>query len=229
MELKPLTIVVEKKGTKLQFDPSSDTTIVAQYNPNKLGLTRSVSWQNQGAANKDNPEMQFTGAEPTTLAIDLFFDTYDSDLKESAKESVRQYTDKLRLLTTVETHGDKHRPPVCRLHWHAEGPFFQGVLASLDTQYTLFTSNGTPVRATNRCSFKEWRPGVTDLMRQDLMSADVAKVWVVKQGQTLPTIAAHEYGDPREWRAIAEANGIDDPLALVPGVQLLLPARQEGL
>src|SRR6476620_9865691 len=123
LKLKPLTILVEKKGTKLQFDRSCDK-IEAQYNPSKLGLVRSVSWQNQGAANKDNPEMQFTGAEPTTLTIDLFFDTYDSKENESKKDSVRKYTDKLRLLTTVEQHGDKHRPPVCQLNWHAEGPFF---------------------------------------------------------------------------------------------------------
>jgi nucleoid-associated protein YgaU len=57
------------------------------------------------------------------------------------------------------------------------------------------------------------------------MSSDVAKVWVVKRGQSLATIASAEYGDPRAWRIIADANGIDNPLRLAPGTRLLLPAR----
>jgi len=38
------------------------------------------------------------------------------------------------------------------------------------------------------------------------------KVRVVKPGDRLPIIAAEVYGDPRLWRLIAEANGIEDPL-----------------
>ena len=56
------------------------------------------------------------------------------------------------------------------------------------------------------------------------MSADVAKVWVVKRGQTLASIAMHEYGDPGKWRPIALANDIDNPAVLDPGAVLVLPA-----
>ena len=37
-------------------------------------------------------------------------------------------------------------------------------------------------------------------------------VWTVKSGDKLPVIAARVYGDPRLWRPIADANGIDKPL-----------------
>ncbi len=90
----------------------------------------------------------------------------------------------------------------------------------------MFTEAGTPVRATANCTFKQWRPTREDLQKQSLMSSDVAKVWVVKRGQSLATIAAVEYGDPRAWRIIADANGIDNPLGLAPGTRLLLPARR---
>jgi nucleoid-associated protein YgaU len=36
-------------------------------------------------------------------------------------------------------------------------------------------------------------------------------------------IAAREYEDPAEWRRIADANGIDDPLQLEPGRRLMIP------
>lgn len=228
MELSKLTILVEQPGAALQFgSETSPNTIVAMFNPNKLSVTRSVQWQNQQAAKRDNPEMQYTGAEPATINIDLLFDTYDSPKAETDKDNVKKiYTDKLLHLTTVEEHGDKHRPPVCQLKWGKLGMFFQGVLQQLETTFTMFTSLGTPVRATSKCTFKQWVTNTTDLGNQDLMSSDVAKVWVVKRGQSLATIAAAEYGDPRAWRVIAEANGIDDPLGLVPGTRLLLPARR---
>jgi nucleoid-associated protein YgaU len=227
MELARLTILVETQGGVMQFgDAASDDTLVAMFNPNKLTVGRSVQWQNQQAAKRDNPEMQFTGAEPATLSIDLLFDTYDTPEPESEKESVKVvYTDKLLHLTTVEQHGDKHRPPVCRLQWGDQGIFFQGVLQQLEIQYTMFTAGGVPVRATARCTFKQWISDVGDLRKQNLMSSDVAKIWVVKRGQSLATIASAEYGDPRAWRIIADANGIDNPLSLAPGTRLLLPAR----
>jgi nucleoid-associated protein YgaU len=227
LKLQRLTILVETPGSKLQFgNDTSANTIVAMFNPSKLSLSRSIQWQDQKAAKRDNPEMQFTGANPTTLSLDLLFDTYDTPETEVNKQSVKKlYTDKLVHLTTVEQHGDKHRPPVCQLTWGKQGFIFQGVLQQLQIQFTMFTINGTPVRATANCTFKQWLPNSEDLRKQSLMSSDVAKIWLVKRGQSLATIAWAEYGDPRAWRIIADANGIDNPLGLVPGTQLLLPAR----
>ena len=223
MALDKLTILIELPNGKLQFDDkNADCVIVAMFNPNKLAINRSAQWASQSPAGRDNPELHFTGAQPTTLAIDLLFDTYDSP--ELEKKSVNEYTSKLLHLTTVEMHGGKHRPPVCRLRWGRTGVFFQGVLQQLDQTFTMFMENGTPVRATAHCVFQQWRSGEEDRKRQALMSADVAKVWVVQQGQTLASIAAEEYRDPRKWRVIAEANHIDDPLRVPAGARLVLPA-----
>jgi nucleoid-associated protein YgaU len=221
-----LTILVELPGGKLQFDEKSkEHCIKAMFNPSRLTISRSAQWKSQEAAKRDNPELQFTSAEAATLSVDLFFDTYDSPDKE--KQDVRVFTDKLLFLTTVEKHGDKHRPPVCRVSWgHASG-FFQGVLEKLEQQFTLFMENGKPVRATLKCSFKAWQTNEGDFRRQNTHSADVAKVWVVKRSETLASIAAYEYRDPRKWRPIAEANGIDNPIDLSPGTALLLPTLRE--
>lgn len=228
MGIEKLTILVEKPGTAYEFgEAGSEHSIAAFFNPNKLTLSRTVQWQDQGAAKRDNPEMQFTGSDPVTLVIDLLFDTFDTPGDIDSKKSVKkEHTDKLLHLTTVEQHGDKHRPPLCRLQWGDNHVFFQGVLQQLETSFTMFLASGRPVRASTRCTFKQWTANLTDRIRQDLMSSDVAKVWLVQRGQTLAAIAAREYGDPRAWRTIAEANGIDDPLSLVPGTRLLLPARR---
>ena len=49
----------------------------------------------------------------------------------------------------------------------------------------------------------------------------------VVAGDSLPLLAWREYGDPTAWRAIAEANEIDDPMILPPGAELLLPGLDE--
>jgi nucleoid-associated protein YgaU len=221
MALDKLTILIELPGNNLQFDENkSDSCIVAMFNPKTVGITRAVQWESQKAAKRDTPELQFTTAQPATLNIDLFFDTYDTPTLP--KTSVLTYTSRLLELTTVRS--EKHRPPVCRIKWGQQGIVFQGVLQQLDQQYTLFAEDGTAVRATVKCTFMQWRSNANDLQKQNLMSSDVAKVWVVKRGQSLASIAAEEYLDPRHWRDIAAANDIDDPLALRPGTSLLLPA-----
>jgi nucleoid-associated protein YgaU len=223
MALKQLQILIELPGSKLTFNDKDPKNVInATFNPNKLTVSRSAKWENQKVAKRDNPELQFTGADPSTLNVELFFDTYDSP--DKTKKSVRTYTNKLHELTTVKQHGDKHRPPVCRLAWGTMSVFFQGVLQQLTNDFTLFMEDGTPVRATSKCTFTQWKSNSSDLKDQDLMSADVAKVWTVKRGQTLPSIATYEYGDPRKWRPIAQANGIDDPSRLTPGTILIVPA-----
>lgn len=220
MSLEKLQIVPERTGSKLQFDQSQ--AIVALFNPIELNLNRSVGWESKKAKGRDVPELQFTTSEPRTLTIDLLFDTYDTP--DLPKKDVRKvYTDKVLHLTTVEKHGDKHRPPVCRLNWGRFGRIFQGVLEKLDQKFTMFMEDGTPVRAKVTCTFKEWRTNREDQDRQQTESADIAKMKVLRRGDTLSSIAAEEYLDPAMWRPIALANGIDDPLRVAPGRALIVP------
>ena len=57
-----------------------------------------------------------------------------------------------------------------------------------------------------------------------LLSADRTKQWIFKPGDTLQKIAAKEYGDPNQWRPIARANNIDNPLTIPAGQALKIPA-----
>ncbi len=49
----------------------------------------------------------------------------------------------------------------------------------------------------------------------------------VVAGDSLQSLAWREYGNATAWRAIAEANGIDDPSRLPAGTELVLPAAEE--
>ena len=54
------------------------------------------------------------------------------------------------------------------------------------------------------------------------------RLWIVRRGDTLSSIANDEYRDPGLWRPIAQANGIFNPRILEPGTQLLIPALRAG-
>jgi len=196
------------------------TEIEAHFNPNKIVLGKSVKLLQQAAKGRDVPEQQFGHGEPRSFNLDLLFDTYDND--RLPKQSVSVYTEKLDALTMVISE-KKGRPPICELSWGA-WRIFEGVLEKLDHEYTLFTEDGTPVRATSRCVFKEWRDNLRDKQKQGGQSSDIAKQCVVRRGDTLSSIAAAEYSDPSLWRPIAHHNGLEDPLDLKPGTVLLLPA-----
>ncbi|NOS89430.1 MAG: LysM peptidoglycan-binding domain-containing protein [Methylococcaceae bacterium] len=218
MGLEKLTISVENEGATLVFGNS----FVALFNPDKLVFSKTANWRKQNAKQRDCPELQFSNAEPRTLHLELLFDTYDPDDPALKDQDVRtKYTDKIFHLTTVEKHGELHRPPVCRLSWGSAGCIFQGVLQQLEQQFILFAENGTPVRAKLSCTFMEWSNN--DLNKQNPESSDIAKMHELKRGETLSSIAAKNYLDPRLWRAIAIENAIDDPLDLKTGSQLLLP------
>ena len=49
--------------------------------------------------------------------------------------------------------------------------------------------------------------------------------YIIKQGDTLFSIATEVYGDTRRWYRIAEYNSeiITDPVTLEPGTEILLP------
>jgi hypothetical protein len=195
------------------------TEIEAHFNPNKIVLSKSVALMNQPAKGRDVPEQQFGNGEPRSFSLDLLFDTYDTD--SFSKQKVTVYTDKLDSLTMVAE--GLHRPPICQLQW-GTWTFFEGVVEKLEHEYTLFMEDGTPVRATSKCTFKEYRDNPRDQAQQKRQSSDVAKHWVVKRGETVSSIAGEEYGDPALWRIIADHNDLDDPFDLEPGTALLLPA-----
>jgi nucleoid-associated protein YgaU len=46
---------------------------------------------------------------------------------------------------------------------------------------------------------------------------------IVHDGDSLHSISYEAYGDATRWRAIAEANGIDNPLRLRRGTSLTIP------
>jgi len=212
MALAKLTIYTEDSG----FNDG----IKVLYNPNKVSLSKSANWTPASTLGSDFQSVQFTSGQSATLNLELFLDTYETG------EDVRIYTNKIFRLAMIENR--LGRPPLCKLQWGVYTfDHFQWALTSLTQNFTLFKSDGTPVRATLSCSFLQWR---ADAMLQELpltASRSVARTHIVRFGETLAGIAAAMYNSAALWRVIAKANGIDNPRRLIPGRSLSIPSLDQ--
>ena len=197
------------------LDTNDKTTV--KFNPKEYTFEKSSPWAEHNVQGLDAPAQEWTAGNPMRLAVELFFDVYEE--KGSARD-VRLYTDKIEEMAHVNP--DKHRPPLLLFCWGKKLQF-RCFLTRLSQRFTLFLDDGTPVRAVLNCTFTEFTPPEEQLKGKPRHSPDHTKRRVVKQGDTLSWIAGKEYGNPAEWRIIADANRIEDPMNLTPGQELLIP------
>jgi hypothetical protein len=201
--------------------------ITCLFNPKEYSISKTSSWTKKQNSSSI-PNLQYGGGEPRKLSLDLFFDASDE-----VDGDVRGITEKLFALLEANNkfkQEKKKRPPTVEFHWGRTWTF-PAVIDSLSVQYVLFRPDGTPIRATAKISLTQVEKAVDkpsaggSKKGQNPTTRGVADLrsHTVRDGDSLPSIAFASYGDPTRWRAIAEANGIDDPLALRRGRVLSVP------
>jgi nucleoid-associated protein YgaU len=213
-------------------EPASNLLpIKVLFNPNTYSITKSVSWmpvpsngQSGGGADrrKNAPPLQFGGGEGRSLSLELFFDTTEET--NDTKRDVRNLTNQIGKLTRIVRDLDPQRPPICVVSWGRATPAgsdfpFTGVVSQLTQSFSLFLSDGRPVRANLTATFIEYLDPTKDALEND----PEFTTRVVKRGDTLSSISAEVYGDPTLWRAIAEANRLNDPRQVPVGLRLNIP------
>jgi LysM repeat protein len=194
--------------------PMGAAPIPVLFNPTQYGLGASNQLAEIGVPGLPAPILQFVRGASRTLSMQLFFDTYE------AGSDVNTYTDEVFSLLRIEP--STHAPPVCQFRWGTLS--FQGVIESVNGQFTLFLGDGTPVRATLDVTFREAVDVQTAVAANPLQSADHVTTHTVLRGETLAAIAAQEYGDAGQWRSIADANHLYNPRLIFPGQVLTIPA-----
>lgn len=192
------------------------------FNPTKYSVSKQNKWSVGKTTGKDVAPLEFGGGQPKSLSIQLFFDTYE------AGTSVTTYTETLEKMMQIEESlrdgkSSKGRPPYCRLCW-GKMFSFPCVVQSLKVEYTLFLPDGTPVRATADLKLTQ----TIDENEQPPQNPTSGgrpgnKIWIVRPGETIDWIAYRTLGNAFQWRTIAEANRLLNPLELIPGQHLTIP------
>ncbi|HVW51138.1 MAG TPA: peptidoglycan-binding protein LysM [Trinickia sp.] len=179
----------------------SSSLLKVMYNPETLSLNQSARVTGEG--NK----VWFSRTQPGDLQVDLFFDTYEE------QSDVRKLTNDILALTEPwpAKKGAKV-PPTVRFMW--ADCMFTGIVTQVGQKFTMFLPSGVPVRAELGVTFTEVLTDAEEITAQGL---DNCRTLVnVIATDRLGSIAYNALGDSTQWRLIADANGIYDPIAF-PG------------
>lgn len=194
--------------------PEVERPIEVLFNPTQYQLDRGAQVASMATLGMNKPVPQHAHGDARTLTVDLFFDTYESGVP------VTDVTDRIYGLMDVTTRG---RPRWCVFAW---GTFrFPCLVERVGGRFTLFLPDGTPVRATLSVTLREHHPEDEQARESPTAGGDHARTHTVRSGDSLAGISNEWYGVPTDWRTIAQANEIDHPLRLSPGVPLTVPPR----
>jgi nucleoid-associated protein YgaU len=97
------------------------------------------------------------------------------------------------------------------------------VIESIRQKFTLFSPEGVPLRATINLTIREYVLLEDQISNLNLQSPDRTHSHTIKGAETLSAIAATEWRRPGDWRAIADANELEDPRRLRVGTFLHIP------
>jgi hypothetical protein len=206
----------------------TDKAVVCMFNPKEYSLSRDNRWNETDSNGLDVAHLEFSGGSPASLELQLLFDTYEAHPPYSeAGDDVRKHTEELWKMMKIDQSKKnpktgKGEPPHCRFEWGTLWSF-EAVILKITEKYTLFDTDGKPLRAILDVSFKQIKDE-DKYPRQNPTSGGHPNEHLryVHEGETLAAIAYEEYHDATVWRHLAETNNIDNPLRLRPGQVLIV-------
>jgi nucleoid-associated protein YgaU len=199
-------------------------TLSCLFNPKDFSVTKANSWDAKAAPGTSAAKPTFGGGQPREMALQLLLDATLLTPQVSVKEVSGKLFEAMNASKNEGGAKNKARPPTLTFTWGAFS--FQGVAKSLTVQYQLFRPDGEPIRADVKLALMQWDVEGPAGQNPTTRSSGALGAHVVRDGDSLASIAYRVYGDPTQWRAIAEANGIDDPLRLRSGRALSVPSLE---
>ena len=189
------------------------------FNPAEYTISKTNIWTYKPSQSKDMPTPEFGGGLPQVYKLSLLLDTTVKRPGGSDK-TVTQIGNSLM----KAFHGGGSAPKFWQFSWGSM-QLPKAAPVSLSIRYALFEPNGTPRRAFVELELAQAEDNNTVFKGQNPTTRSTPGLAVhrVRDGDSLPSIAYRHYGDPTQWRAIAEANGINNPLALRRGTDLSIP------
>ena len=205
--------------------------IPVQFNPSEYQIIEGSEYTQRARRKEDEPVVSYNGNKLSTLRVKLFFNSaqfFDSQslisginnaVTDVEDDTITKTISKISDLTKID--GEKHAPPLCVFVWGSLA--FSGYVENVGVSYTMFDKTGIPLRATVDLIMRG-QNGTRGKRKRPLFSPDRTKERILTEDTKIWNLAQLEYGDAREWRRIAEANNIMNPLDIPTGKALKLPS-----
>lgn len=223
----PVMVTITVKGqSPVELDVNPDNVnLEKSSNTHASKTNRQQSSTTTGTGGFKNAmvgQTQFKGATPGTLTL--------TGAVLGSPTGVRDISGDIETLTgaLVPPPGDEttSKPPLVEFKYGKWRPMPYAYLSTLKLKMTDWATDGTPVRAEIQTLILTEAPSPQGGQNPTSGAFGSRKTHTVIAGDSLASIAYQVYGRPDYWRAIADANGIDDPLRLRTGTELLIPPRE---
>lgn len=246
-KLEKLTLRAFKPATNPDEPPKpSDApkdTYVVQVNPGSYTLTHLINYSRQRGQGSSASEAVFSDSPPANLAFEFLFDgtgvvPEPSELGDvplvGAIASVLSGPKKFVVMDEITKFdnlvyrykGSIHRPRQLQLVWGSL--VFSCVMSSVSYRFTLFSPDGTPLRAVAACTFCESVPDALRERKENATSPDLTHLRDVRDGDTLPALANEIYGRPELYLEVARVNKLVNFRRLKSASRIAFPPLAPG-
>ncbi|MTI22456.1 LysM peptidoglycan-binding domain-containing protein [Fulvivirga sp. RKSG066] len=213
-KLKKLKIISydDQKYTKKRQELS------VMINPSSIAHSHSINYNADQAPDTIGPENKFKNVGPESVSFELVFDG------TGATGEVRDVHEEIEKLKEATYYyiGEEHQTPFVQLSWGTSFTFY-GRLTSLEVTHTMFSPDGTSIRAKAKVAFENSMDPETQAKKTNKSSPDLSHVVTVKMGDNLPMLCEKIYGDSSYYLQVARVNNLVNFRNLEPGAELMFP------
>lgn len=226
----------------------SDKQVVFEYKPGKISISHAAKLQ-EIAPSKKNKDAKGSKGSAGQSGLD-----YEARIKEAGATTIglsdiifygpNVFQDCAQLLAWTNADkkvGNSPKLPPLFFTWGTTLDYTVNLIQA-DITYERFTAGGKPIRAKANLKLNILTPPPLpprsraqasgpplSLTKQNPTSGGIPgrRGHTLVAGENLQHVAMANYGRPGAWRELAAANGIEDPLAVLPGTVIYLPAPTE--
>jgi len=188
-------------------------------NPETIKWQRGIEYNEQQAPNTSAPSQKYKSTPVEKLNFDIVIDC--TGIVDSKRVDMSQEISSLESI--IYTYNGKiHRPNFVKVQW-GKSLVFKGVLKSMDTSYTLFKPDGSPLRAKLSLGFSEYISPQSVEELDAKKSPDITHLISVVEGNTLPQLCEETWNDDSYYIQVAQYNELNKFRNLKGGQKLIFP------
>ncbi len=219
--VKGTKAIIKCVGSNL---PELPHEIECSFNPTDYTLTQTVDVPGVPSPHVEGGNQQYGGTGAMVFTTNLFFDAY-SEARGDVTPKITTLLNWMKPTRSSTSSPDgRASPPLVQFKWkNPQLDQIRGFLTSSTVRYTLFRTDGTPIRAEVAITITA-QANETPPPNPTSHAAHSRRIHQVIEGDTLQSVAYRELGKATYWRSIAELNDIDDPMRLPAGTMLLIPS-----
>jgi hypothetical protein len=211
-------------------ETGTNNVVLFAINPTKMELSHGATPDQRKAVTKqtveNNQEKAVLHADAAAVQ-DLGTTNFKlSDLTFDGADVVKTCNQILDWTNPSTTTAGTANPTIPQLTFRWGPLSYTVFLTNANVTYERFAPGGKPIRAKVGLTFIV-NPPLPTLTNPTSGGIHGRRSHRLVAGENLQHVAMANYGRPGAWRALAAANGIEDPLAIRPGTVIYVPAATE--